>query len=110
MAVKLDRRIQFLRAVSGNQGFGNVTVGWAAHGLPVWGARKDFSDAEHLASGRLLKTVTARFTVRHSSFSAGLRVSDRLTCDGATWGIHGIKEVCRPRRGFLEITATKEAA
>lgn len=106
---RLDRRVQFLRAVTGDDGFGNVTLSWAAHGGPVWASRKDISDAEQVAAGRVLATVTARFVVRHSSFSAGLTPADRLTCDGATWEIEGIKEVSAPRRGFLEVTATKGA-
>lgn len=110
MAVNLDRRLQFLRAVQGDDGYGNVTLSWAPHGGPVWGSRRDISDAEQVAAGRVLATVTARFVVRHSSFSAGLTAADRFTCDGATWEIEGIKEVSSPRRGFLEITATKGAA
>ncbi|QNR64929.1 phage head closure protein [Rhodobacter capsulatus] len=106
---RLDRRVQFLRAVTGDDGFGNVTLSWAAHGGTVWASRKDISDAEQVAAGRVLATVTARFVVRHSSFSAGLTPADRLSCDGATWEIEGIKEVSAPRRGFLEVTATKGA-
>ncbi|SIS93405.1 phage head closure protein [Phaeovulum vinaykumarii] len=108
--LRLDRRLQFLRAVMGDDGYGNVITGWAAHGVPVWGARKDVSDAEQVAAGRLLATVTARFIIRRSSFAAGLTPMDQFTCDGATWAIDGIKEVAQPRRGFLEITATKGAA
>lgn len=106
MVGKLDRLAQFRRAKLIDDGLGMVKV-WENHGTPVHAGRQDISDAEKIAAGAVIATVIARFTVRHSSFTIGLTAADRLHCDGADWGIIGIKEVPQPRRRWLEITATR---
>lgn len=46
-----------------------------------------------------------RFQVRYSAFTAGIRETDRLTCEGRTYAILGIKEL--GRRVGLELTCQR---
>lgn len=101
-ATDLDRRIQFLRSTSSDDGFQNVEA-WANHGLPLWASFQPVSDAERWASGQLQATSMARFVVRYSAFTADLNAKDRLTMDGREFEIVGVKE--RGRREWLEFTA-----
>ncbi len=105
---KLDRVAQFRRAVLVSDGYGTIQQ-WQDHGTPHSVSRKDISDAEKFAAGTVLATLTARFIVRHTTFTAGLTPADRLVCDGGEWGISGIKQLPEPRRQWLEITATRGA-
>lgn len=105
----LDHRLQFLRAGSSvgvvDDGLQAVET-WAAHGLPVWGSRRDISDGERWAAGQVQADVTTRFVIRQSAFSRGLTPKDRLTCGGVTFEVSGIKEIGRV---WLEITAARRA-
>ncbi|WP_304615844.1 phage head closure protein [Paracoccus sp. (in: a-proteobacteria)] len=104
-AGKLDRRVQFLRASSEDDGYQVRPGAYSAHGSIVWAHRHQISDGERFRADAVYRDVTARFTVRWSPFSAGITEQDRLTCDGQTFGIVGIKEL--GRRDWLEITASK---
>lgn len=99
----LDRRVQFQRAALVDNGFGEVEV-FSDHGTPVWAKKTDVSDGERLRAGEVSATLTARFLVRWSEFTADLTPRDRLIYAGATFAIFGIKEVGGRRVG-LEITA-----
>lgn len=104
-AGKMDRSAQFQRATLVDDGLQSVEA-WANHGLPEPVARGDVSDAERAAAGWIEATVVSRFTVRASNFTRGLTQKDRLTCDGLSFDIQGIKEI---RRADLEITAIARA-
>ena len=103
-AGNLDRRVQFQRETTTNSGLGEVST-WANYGGPVWASRKDVSDGEKAANGGVFAEVTARFQLRGSSFSQGLRPKDRLVTGGRSFEIIGIKEL-GTRGAMLEITAT----
>lgn len=105
-AGKLDRRVQFRRFILTDDGFTAVET-WADHGAPVWASRRDVSDRERMAAMEVSATITTRFQVRWSSFTAGITPKDRLTCEGAEYEITGLKELGR-RQGF-EITASARA-
>lgn len=105
-AGKLDRRVQFRRFTLTDDGFTTVET-WADHGAPVWASRRDVSDRERMAAMEVSATITTRFQVRWSRFTAGITPKDRLTCEGAEYEITGIKELGR-RQGF-EITASARA-
>lgn len=101
---QLDRRVQFLRAEWVDDGFGG---GYGPHepygdSLAAW--RRDISDSEKVSAGRLQSEVVTRFRVRSTSFTRGITAVDRLTCEGVTFEIIGIKQT-EDRRTFLEITA-----
>ena len=104
-AGSLDRRIQFLRAQTVDDGYQNRPGIFAPHGTRIWAAREFIRDAERYAANTVGVDAVARFVVRYSSFTAGITHKDRLTCEGRTYGITGIKELGR-RVGF-EITASE---
>lgn len=106
-AGKLDRRIQFQRYSLTDDGFQKVED-WASHGSPVWASKKDFSDGERMRADEVSAVLNTRFEVRSSSFSRGLTPKDRLTYNGVTFEIFGIKEIGRNNR--LEITAGAEVS
>jgi len=100
--MNLDRRVQFLRATLADDGFGQVET-FTNHGQPVPAERRDISDGERWRAGEVQAHVTARFRVRWSAFTSGITPKDRLTTEGRTFDIVGIKEL--DRRRTLEITA-----
>ena len=104
MGVKLDRIVQFQRATLEDDGFGTVEV-WAEHGGRQYAARRDVSDSEKAAQGTVMATLQTRFVVRFSVFTRDLTPIDRLTHEGRTFSIAGIKEL-PGRRRFLEITCS----
>lgn len=102
-AGQMNRRIQFMRAGAVDDGY-QIVETFYPYGAPTFAARRDVSDAEKMASGRVLSEVTARFRVRTSIQTRAMRPQDRLICDGKTFNILGIKEADE-RGTFLEITA-----
>jgi SPP1 family predicted phage head-tail adaptor len=105
-AGKLDRRVQFRRFTATDDGFTTVEV-WADHGTPVWASKREISDRERMAAMEVSASITTRFQVRYSAFTAGITPKDRLICEGREYEITGIKELGR-RQGF-EITASARA-
>lgn len=110
MINKLDRRIQVLRAELIDDGYQTRPGPFEPLGTPIPGSRRDVADAERFAAGTIMATLTSRFIVRHTTFSAQIKPSDRLSVDGSEWGIVGIKQIPHPRRFWLEITATQVVA
>lgn len=103
----LDRRVAVLRAPIVDDGFA------AAPGVPqiighVWASRRDVSDAERFKDGAANSALTTRFQVRWSPFTAAIRASDLLQCDGQTFGVVGVKHI--GRREGLEISAMLDGA
>ena len=105
-AGNLYRLVQFQRYTLSDDGFASVED-WANHGLPVWCEKKDISDGERWRADNVQANITTRFTVRWSDFTRDLTPADRLTFEGSTYNISGIKEV-GGRRRWLEITAAAE--
>lgn len=101
---KLDRRVQFQRATGTHDGLSTVK-NWANLGSAVWAQRTLLSDGERWRAQAVQATATARFTVRWSTFAAGITTKDRIVCEGKTFDITGIKEV--GRRAYLEMTAAQ---
>jgi SPP1 family predicted phage head-tail adaptor len=99
----LDRLLQFRRYAEVDDGFGMAQF-WSDHGDPVWAAKADVSDGERWRGGEVAASITTRFLVRWSAFTADLTPKDRLTCDGRQYDIFGIKEG-KGRHQWLEITA-----
>lgn len=102
-----NRRIAVFNVAFQNTGAGVRQVDPPALRGHIWAARKDVSDAEKAASGTVQATLAARFTVRSSAMTRAIKPKDRLTCDGKSFDIVGIKEL--GRRDFLEITAEARA-
>lgn len=100
----LDRRVQFRRATTTNDGLSTVDV-WAVYGQPVWARREFLSDGEMWRAQAVQSMAVARFTVRWSGFAATITTRDRIACEGVEYDVTGIKEV--GRRAFIEITASR---
>lgn len=103
-AGKLDRRVQFRRFTLVDDGFGQTEV-WADHCSPQWASKKDVSDGEKFRASEVSASITTRFVVRYSAFTADLTPKDRLTCEGLEYNISGIKEG-KGRRQWLELTCS----
>ncbi|WP_353474788.1 head-tail adaptor protein [Salipiger sp. H15] len=100
----LDREVQVLRRVTGDDGFTSELGDFAALGAPVRAKRTDVSDGERWRAGEVAASIMSRFLVRWSPFTAGITPKDRLTCDGLEFDIVGLKEV--KRRHWIEITGS----
>lgn len=107
IAGDLDRRVQFRRATLADDGFGQVEI-WTDHGALEPASKTDVSDGERWRADQVQASITTRFGVRWSPFTADITAKDRLVCDGVEFDITGIKEV-GSRRTFLEITAAARA-
>jgi SPP1 family predicted phage head-tail adaptor len=103
MRPRLDRRVTVLRAGLIDDGFGLSQGPFEAVG-ELWAQRRDVSDAEKFAAGRLQATVTTRFTVRNTGFARTVTAGDRLLCEGDEFNIVGIKQT-EHRGTYLEISA-----
>lgn len=104
----LDRKVQFRRYTVASGDFGE-TQSWSDHGTEIWAAKKDASDAERWRAGELSASITARFRVYYTTFTAAISAKDRLVCDGTEYEITGIKEVGERRFRWLEITTAARA-
>ena len=104
--MRLDRRVQFRRAVVTQGDFGQVET-WQDHGPLVPAEKRDVSDGERMRAHEVQAHITTRFRVRWSAFTANISPRDRLVCEGLTYDISGIKEL--DRRRTLEITAAARA-
>lgn len=100
--MRLDRRVQFLRATLTDDGFGRVET-FTPHGQPVPAERKDVSDGEKARAGEVQATLMTRFVIRSSDFARGINPKDRLVSEGLTFNIVGAKER-GGRRAFIELT------
>ena len=101
----LDRRVQFLRAQNIDDGLQTLKGAFAAYGTPVWAGKTPLSDGERFRADSIMREMSVRFVVRYSAFTAGITGSDRISCEGVTYAIGGIKEIGR-RVGF-EMTASE---
>jgi SPP1 family predicted phage head-tail adaptor len=107
-AGELDRKVVIQRATSTPNAYNEPELSWSDH-LSVWAKRTDVSDGEKFAAGQVGSFLMTRFVIRSSEAARGIRASDRLSHEGKTYNIHGIKETQDGRFKFLEITASAEA-
>lgn len=107
-AGSLDRRVQFLRAGTIDDGLAEVEGDFTNYGDPVWASRTDVNDAERWRAGAVGASITTRFVIHASAFARTVKPQYRLCCDGVTYEITGIKEAVGRRR-YLEITASARA-
>lgn len=105
-AGRLDRRITIQRATTVANDFNELVQTWATHAT-VWAHAAPVMDAEKIRAGEMLGLKSYRFTIRYSSDVADVDPTYRLTFDGRTYDVSGIKEL--GRREGLEITATARA-
>lgn len=105
-AGQLDRRISILRATVAADGFNEQVETWGEIAT-VWAHAAPVMDAEKQRAGETLASKSYRFTIRYSSDVSDVDPRDRVTFDGRTYDLQGIKEV--GRREFLELTAVARA-
>lgn len=100
------KKMQIRRAAASDDGLSKNGV-FSNFGDPIFGEKKDVSDAERLRAGEVTTLLSARFRVRLSSFSTQITQKDQIRCDGADFEIVGIKEVDvkGSTRRYLEISA-----
>lgn len=110
LAGRLDRRISILRATVAADSFNEQVETWEIIAT-VWAQATPVMDAERQRAGETLASKSYRFIIRRSSQVASIDPRDRVTFDGRTYDIQGVKELDYPypRRAYLEITATARA-
>lgn len=87
-AGKLDTRITIQRQTTGDDGYGNVTTGWAdLPGGKLWANMRETPGKEVVAAGRLEASRTATILVRASSLSRTITPADRVIARGQVWNI-----------------------
>ena len=69
----------------------------------VWAEMMPLSDGERVKAAEVSAEITTRFRILWSSTVSTVNPKDRLTFDGKTWDIWGVKEI--GFRDGIEITA-----
>lgn len=102
-----NREIVIQRAsVSQDSGSGENVETWATLAT-VWAEMTPISDGERIMAAEVSAEITTRFRILWSSIVSTLNPRDRLTFDGKTWDIWGVKEL--GYREGIEITASARA-
>lgn len=107
MKNNLDRIIQFYRYTEVEGDYG-LEKKWAMHGGKQWAKRTDVTNREAWLALEVSATITTRFLVRWSDFTADITPKDTIVSEGRTYDITGIREVSG-RREYLEINAAARA-
>lgn len=107
-AQDLNRRITFQRATTVPNELNEPVETWTDLAT-VWAKREDASSGEKDAAGQTGAFLMARFTVRRSAISDGVRPTDRITHDDAVWSIVEKMEHIEAPRRFLTIKAVRDA-
>ncbi len=107
-AVKLDRRIVLQRKTITRGEANSPSESWTILAT-VWASKRDASDIERLRAAEVGGTLTTRFEIRWSTEVADLGVDDRLTFDGRTYNIEGVREIGRHEGLEINATARQEA-
>lgn len=100
------RRVQVRRAALVLGPLGQAEV-WSNHGPLLWASRTDVSDGERYRAEQVERTLTTRFVLPWSPFTAGLTTRDRLVCERRGYDIVGVKEI--GRRRLIEVTAASRS-
>jgi len=108
VAQDLDRRITFQRATTTQNEFNEDVETWVDQAT-VWAMREDASSGEKEAAGQVGAFLMARFTVRRSSQTEGIRQIDRIFHDGAAWSITEKMELREDPRRFFVFKAVRDA-
>lgn len=107
-AGELDRRITIQRFTQVDDGYSAGAKVWADL-TTVWAGRNDLSDRETVSAGQVNASLIARFKVRSSTVTRTVTAADRISYDGAVWGVQGVKETTEGRKRFLWISTTRQA-
>ena len=102
----LDRRVTLLRKTV-TRGEANSPIDIWSSLATVWASRRDVTDIERLRADEIGAVLTTRFQIRYSPTVADLTPADRLSCDGRTYNIEGVRQLGREEG--LEINASTRA-
>ena len=97
----LRDRVTIQRATSGDDGYGNVHVGWVDL-MTVWANVRETTGKERVDAGRVEASRTATIRIRASSASRGITEADRIMARGKVWNIRSIADIS-PDRSILDI-------
>jgi SPP1 family predicted phage head-tail adaptor len=92
----LRERVTFQRATAGDDGYGNVVIGWEQL-LAVWADVRETPGKERVDAGRVEASGTATVRIRASTASRALTEADRMVARGWTWNIRGVAPVSNDR-------------
>jgi len=98
-----DRLITFTENLGATDAFGGQAEGWTDISQKEWAEKSDVSDGERWKAGEIAAQVTTRFKVLSNANTRAITPANRITLDGVTYDIFGIKEI--GRKLGLEITA-----
>ena len=101
----LNRIVVVERHVPGEVNEFNEPVDTWVTFIRYFANRTDVRDSEKVAAGQVSGSLMSRFVMRSSSDSKTINTKDRLSHDGKTWEIHGVKE---KDKTFIEITASTQ--
>lgn len=99
-------RITIQRATITYNEFNEPVETWADL-TTVWAKRQDASAGETYRAQEVGAQITMRFTVLKNSQIADVSAKDRISYDGRTFNITGVREVKRNR--WIEIDAAARA-
>jgi SPP1 family predicted phage head-tail adaptor len=102
----LDSRVTIQRATITKNAIGEDAQTWT-NLATVWAKVMPIRDAERSENGLINAERASRFQIRWSARVADVNPKDRLTYDGSTYEIWGVKEL--GRRVGIEISATARA-
>jgi SPP1 family predicted phage head-tail adaptor len=97
----LDVRITLERATRVANSFNELIETWATLAA-VWASKIDTSARESFRAAEVGAELSCRFTVRSSTLTRSLDEKDRVTCNGRTYNVTGVRETIG-RHSFVEI-------
>lgn len=102
----LNRRITITRRSGTVDAFNEPGDTWTTYAT-VWASVTPINDGERTRAGETLAQKASRFVIRYSTATVSVSPLDRISFDGATYDINGVKEIAV--RQYLELTATARA-
>lgn len=104
---KMDRRVSFQRyQETGRNDFNEPIMQWTAL-ADAWASKLDVSDVEKVNAGHEQSALVSRFVIRWNPTTKTITAADRMSFDGKTWNIQGVKETAQGRNHFIEVTAVR---
>lgn len=106
-AGKLNERLTIQRATVTHNDYNEEIESWSDL-VTVWAGRRDASAGESYRAREVGSQITARFTIRQSSEVADVNPRDRISYDGRTYNITGVREADRNRMFEIDAVARSE--
>lgn len=104
----LDRRITIQRATVDRNALNEPIETWGTLAT-VYAGAADASAGEAYRAQEVGAQITTRFTVRHSSTTATITPTDRISYGGRLYNITAVREKAGTRNRWIEIDAVARA-